>query len=226
MGLNAKNAPMGGGKLTPAMETGTYPARLVQVVDLGLQAQRPYQGQEKPPIQEIALTYEFGNVFMLDEDGQDQPDKPRWLTEILPLHNLKSEKARSTKRYNALDPKGEAGGDFPTLVGTAVMVNVVQNPGKGAHKGKTFENINEVLPAMKGMQFPELVNAPKVFDMDAPDIEVFMGLPKFLQEKITGNLEFEGSELQKLLKDAKVSEPAKDEAAPAKTAEDADENPY
>ncbi|HKI62863.1 MAG TPA: hypothetical protein VKA31_11270 [Mariprofundaceae bacterium] len=226
MGLNANNVPFTGGGNTPPMDSGTYPARLVQVIDLGLQAQRPYQGQDKPPAREIALTYEFPTVFMQDEDGQDLEDKPRWLTELIPLHNLKSDRARSTKRYKALDPKGEAAGDFAVLVNTPVMVNVVQNPGKGANKGKVYENINEVMPFPKGMTVGELANSPRVFDLDAPDVEVFMALPKFIQEKITSNLEFEGSGLQALIKDAKVSQPSKDDATPSKTEADDDENPF
>ena len=33
------------------IEPGVYPARLVQLFDLGLQPQRPFQGKDKPPAQ-------------------------------------------------------------------------------------------------------------------------------------------------------------------------------
>src|SRR3546814_6949836 len=55
LGLNAKNAA-GAARNYEPLPAGTYPARLVQVVDLGLQPQRPYQGQEKSPAQEIMQT--------------------------------------------------------------------------------------------------------------------------------------------------------------------------
>src|SRR5690554_5331156 len=131
MALNAKNIPGGGGGNYEPMEPGTYPARVVQIIDLGLQNQRPFQGQEKPPAREIAITYEFVDEFMKDENGEDQEDKPRWLTEIMPLHNLSSERAKSTQRYNALDPNMVYDGDFSQLVDTPCNVTVVQNPGKG-----------------------------------------------------------------------------------------------
>ena len=72
MGLNAKKVAHTGGSKGPAqepIEPGTYPVRVAQIIDLGLQPQRPYQGQEKPPAYEIMMTYEFLDEFCLDEDG-------------------------------------------------------------------------------------------------------------------------------------------------------------
>lgn len=226
MGLNANEAAGGGGNFEQ-MEAGTYPARLVGVVDLGLQARRPYQGQEKAPRQEIALTYEFVDEFLKDEDGQPQEDKPRWLTEFLGFYNLDIEKAKSTLRYNALDPQGAAAGDFTKLVGTPVNVTVVLNPGKGKYAGRTFENIGGVatMRSKDVERCPELVNAAFVFDLSDPDVDVFMKLPKFVQTKIKENLEYAGSPLEAAL--AKVKDDGPGEAdAPADQDDLDDENPY
>ena len=59
-----------------------------------------------------------------------------------------------------------------------------------------------------------LVNEAKFFDLQAPDLELYNTLPKWLQEKIASNLEFAGSPLEKLLKGA----PTKEAKAPAKQA--------
>ena len=51
MSFNAKNAGNGGGKERieqDVIEAGTYPARLVQLLDMGLQPQNAYQGTPKP----------------------------------------------------------------------------------------------------------------------------------------------------------------------------------
>ena len=105
MALNATTAPVGAGKQFPNMEAGTYPTRIVIVADLGLQAQRPFSGSDqKEPRREVLLTYEFTDEFQKDDDGEDIADKPRWLTETFPLYNLGADRAKSTKRYNALDP--------------------------------------------------------------------------------------------------------------------------
>lgn len=228
MALNAKTAAGGGGGMnyTP-LDPGTYPARLVQLVDVGLQNQRPYQGQEKPPAREIMFTYEFVDEFMLDEDGQEQEDKPRWISEFMPLFNLESERAKSTHRYKALDPTLEHDGDFTQLMGTPIMVTIVQNPGKGKNQGKIFENIAEVTPMREkdARRCPELVNEPVVFDLEDPDPKVFLNLPRFVQDKVKANLEYAGSKLAKLLDDNSGGPEKQQDTESTQEALD-DDNPY
>ena len=100
MTFNANKVATGGSKFTPAapVEVGTYPARLVQLIDLGVQPRKPYQGQEKDPIQMIWVTYELTNEFMKDESGNDIEDKPRWISESFPFYNLRADRAKSTAR--------------------------------------------------------------------------------------------------------------------------------
>ena len=201
MALNASTAAGSSGATFTNMEPGTYPARVVMVVDLGVQGQPPFQGKDKPPVQMVSLTYEFVDEFLLDEDGEAMEDKPRWLSEQFPLFNLASERAKSTARYRALDPANTHGGDFTKLLDTACNVTVINNPGSGPNKGKVFDNIAEVttMRAKDASKCPELVNPAVVFDLDAPDKDVFLKLPKFIQEKIKNNLNFQGSKLEELL---------------------------
>ena len=65
MALNANKA--GGDNFVPQanIAPGSYPARLVQIIDLGLQAQKPYQGKDKAPVQEIMFTYELVDELSL-----------------------------------------------------------------------------------------------------------------------------------------------------------------
>ena len=202
------------------LEAGNYPGRLVQLIDYGLQAQRPYKGQDKPPMQEIGLTYELCDEFMKDEDGNDVEDKPRWISETIPLHNLKADKAKSTQRYLALDPKQVFGGDFSQLLGTPVMITVVNN----SVGDKTYDNVGALSPMRPrdAANAPELKNEAKMFDLDEPDLEIFNKLPKWIQEKIQANLNYNGSKLQKLLGGKPVAEKAKKEIAP----EDNDDAPF
>lgn len=207
------------------IEPGTYPGRLVQIIDLGLQAQRPYQGKDKPPAQEVMLTYELVDEFMKDEKGNDIPDKPRWVSETLPFYGLHADKAKSTQRYLALDPKQEFEGDFSRTIGTPVNVTIVNN----AVGEKVYDNVATIstMRPRDAASCPELVNTPKVFDADAPDMEVFNSLPEWIQTKIKGNLKYEGSALQKLVGSGgkreapKAEEPPKQNEAPQD-----DNNPY
>ena len=144
MALNAKNKEYtnNSNKIEqPVLDAGAYPGRVVQVIDLGVQPQRPYKGEDKPPAQEIMVTYELADEFIVDEEGNPVEDKPRWLSENFPLHNLQSDLAKSTKRYYAVDPDGVYDGDWTKLVGQPVMINITKDAGSGKNAGKVFNNV-------------------------------------------------------------------------------------
>ena len=200
-GLKAsKDFPKNNFKRPDPLEPGSYPARVVRVYDLGLQPQQPYQGKAKPPAHEISVTYELSDEFMKDDNGNDLGDKPRWVSHTFVLNPITSDLANSTKAYKAIDPNMDHDGDWAALVGSPVMVNLVQNPSK-KDKTKIYEKITS-LTAMRKKEadkLPELKNEGKFFDLSEPDIELFNSLPQFLKDKITANLEFAGSPLEKLL---------------------------
>lgn len=213
MALNARTVKsQAKGPQQAPMDEGTYPARVVQVIDLGVQEQRAFKGVAKPPAQTIYQTYEFLDEFCKDEDGEDQEDKPRWLSEQFPLYSLEADLAKSTKRYYALDPEENFGGDFTLLVSSPCMVTIHQYEDK---KGEVKNGISSVaaMRPKEAAKAPELVNPPKVFVIDNPDLEIFKSLPDWLQDKIKGGLEFEGSALDEALK-GPVKPAAKPEAKP------------
>lgn len=205
MTMNGKNIPNTGTKRErpDALDAGTYPARIVQVISLGLQAQRPYQGEEKPPKIELRVTYELADEFMKDEDGNEDETKPRWISEDFPLNSLDSDLAKSTKRYLAIDPTMEYGGDWSKVVGTPCVLTVTQNPSK-KDKDVIYNNVANVstMRQKDADKLPELQNETKVFDFYEPDMEVFGSLPTWLQDKIKESLDFEGSKLENALKGA------------------------
>jgi len=227
MSLNAKKIT-GGKKINAqvAMDAGSYPARVVQILDLGLQEQQPYKGEAKPPKNEIMLTYEFLDEFCLDDGGEEMEDKPRWLSETFPFNSLNADLAKSTKRYYALDPDEEFDGDFTLLAECPCVVTVVNREGNGKHKGKVFNNIGGVsgMRAKDATKAAPLQNPVKVFVLDEPDMEVFGSLPEWLQDKIKGNLEFNGSALQEALEGGGKEKEEKPEDKPAKKAEPKDDD--
>lgn len=200
--LNAKNLPSNTStKKSDPLEPGTYPARLVGVVLLGIQPQRPYKGEEKPPKLMFRLTYEFLDEFLKDEDGNDIEDKPRWLSEELPFMSLKADLAKSTKRYFALDPDSKADGDWEKLVGSPCMVTVVNEADKRPGIDRIYEKITSVssMRPKEAAKAPELKNDPIIFDFYSPDVELFKSFPEWIQDKIKGAVDFPGSDLEKLL---------------------------
>lgn len=172
------------------MEAGNYPARLVQVIDLGVQPQE-YQGETKPPKREIMVTYEFLDEFLPDEDGNPDETKPRWLSERFAVNNLQSEKAKSTQRYYALDPNEEAEGDWFALIGRPCAVTAVTYVGKDKEERNKVASISTMRPK-DAQKAPALVNEPKVFDTEEPNAEVFRSLPEFVQKLIQEGLEWQG----------------------------------
>ncbi len=207
MSLNAKTVKStGGGNNQALVPVGMFPARVAQVLDLGLQARKAWKGKDKPPVIQLWVTYELVTEFMKDEDGNAILDKPRWISEKMNLFSLDQENATSTKRIKGIDPTGELDGDWGRAVAMPCLVQVVHS------KDGKYANIGGVSPEMNGMVTPALINDAKTFDMDAPDMEVFNALPDFLQGMMKENLEFKGGALEAAIGGAPA--PAPQEQAP------------
>lgn len=233
MALDTKKIPSsgnGGNRVEqPVLEAGVYPARVVQIIDLGLQpqsAQNKMKYGEKAPTNEISVTYELVDSFMIDEEGNELEDKPRWISEIFSIYSLEADMAKSTKRYKALDPEEVFEGDFSKLLGTPCNVTIVINK-KG---DKVYTNIGNVggMRPRDAAKCPELVNDSRFFDLDEPSLEIFNGLPKWIQEKIASNLEFKGSKLEEVLGGAAPEtkeKPKPTRKAPKKEEPEGDDDP-
>ena len=198
MTLKASEAKsQGGGNRVeqPSLPAGGYPARLVWVVDLGVQSRPPFKGEEKPPIDMIQPVYELTDEFIVDEDGNEVLDKPRWVYDKpLPLYSLEAERAASTQRYLAIDPDREFNGDWGAIVGMPVTVNVVNVKGKD---GRVFDNVGSLstMRTKEAEKLPELINDPVVLSLDSDDVETFKKLPEYLQNKIKEGVEWESTKL-------------------------------
>ena len=221
-GLKASKQQQSNFKRPDPLDTGSYPGRVVRVYDLGLQPQRTFPGNPpKGPAHEIHVTYELADEFLKNDAGEDLVDKPRWVSESFVLHPLSSDLATSTKRMKAIDVDDELDGDWTEALSRPIMINIVQN----AKGDKIYENVQSLSPMRKkdADKLDPLVNEAKFFDLQAPDLELYNTLPKWLQEKISSNLEFAGSPLEKLLKATPTKEakaPVKQAAKPAPEASD------
>lgn len=178
------------------IEVGSHMARVIGVVDLGVHLKKKFRDDEEDTfVRFIELTYELCHCFMKDDDGNDLEDKPRWISEFFPWYSLKSDKAKSTSRYNAIDPGHKFKGDWSQLINGPVGVTVVHNE-KGS---RTFNNVGDVTPIPKGIEIPPLKNDPLIFSMDNPDKSVWDRLPQWKKEKITSAKNFKGSPVEEML---------------------------
>lgn len=196
-----KNVKSSGSSNIPTLEPGTYPGRFYQAIELGLQKQHPYKGQEKQPRDEVLLAYEFSDEFLLDEDGNEDTTKPRVLSERVGIVGLDNDRAKLTKRYSALDPDDKQDGNLLALIGTPCMITVVNNE----NKGKTYNNVGAITPMREkdAKKLPDLVNPPRIFSLDDPDVEEFNSIPEWIQKIIKDAEDFKGSKLDVLLRNSK-----------------------
>lgn len=203
LNMNSVSAPS---KPRPVMTAGQHMARIVQVIDFGLQNQRPYKGEEKGPAYKMMLMFEFPNE-RIDINGES---RPMWESYEMKLSS--HEKSTCYKWYQQLDPSNEFRGDWSKLIGKECAVLIVHNtPTSGKHAGKTFAKVAGIMPLMAGMTVPPLENDTVVFTLDSPDIEVFRTFPDWMQEKIKNNLEFDNSKLHRLLEGSPVQYTARAE---------------
>lgn len=212
MSMKANDHSSNSTSVIEPIDPGAYPARVVHILNIGLQKQNPYQGQEKPPKCDFYITYELLDEFMKDEDGEDDLKKPRWISERFSINPLSSENAKSTARYLALDPKNKFDGDWSQLIDTPCIVNIVNNVSK-KDKNKIYNNVRGVqtMREKDARDAAPLVNDPVVFDFYNPDTKLFLALPTFIQGIIKESLDFEGSDLQEQLKDVSSDQSPKTE---------------
>ena len=226
MSLNVKTIKSESKFVRPAaLEAGTYPAAPVQVLGMGLQEQRPFKGEAKPPKQEVMITYEMSDEFLLDEEGNEDLTKPRWVSEDFTLNSLDVDLATSTKRYNAIDPTDKYGGDFSKLVGVPCLVVLSASPSK-KDPDVVYNNVTAVNPmrAKDAAKTAGLVNPSKTFDFYEPDFEVFSSLPEWIQNKMKDSLDYGGSDLESLVNGGGAKESPKSEELQVKGEEESSDD--
>lgn len=162
------------------MEAGVYPARVVQIIDLGRQQKYNYKTGEQelwddgnPKISpEVRITFELPTEFV-----NDDPSKPRWMGKdyTVSTHQM----AALTKLLQATDPTIKS---LDKLIGLPLMVEVGMTSG-GKNK------VAGVSKLMKGMEVPELINPPVIFDVSSFDQEVYETLPPFVRDKIDNRVQ-------------------------------------
>ena len=188
--LNTNEIKGSGNSKQELIPVGAYPARVVQVIDLGVQKRQAYEGVVKAPCNQVWLTLELPTEFMKDDKGVEDKEKPRWLSRRVNMFSLSQENAMSTKYSNAIDPTGELKGDWGSYLGMPVQVTVVHS------KDGKWDNVGALSPIMKGMEVGELANDPKLFDVDNPDMDVYNSLPDFLHTIMKEGVKYKGSKLE------------------------------
>lgn len=196
-----KNPPKARVKDQPKADVPHY-ARVVGVVDIGIQPSYEYMGKIKEETHKVEIVYELPNSLMAD-------GRPHWLSEGIPVNfnvsdNDPSFTATLMKRVFAINPSETEYDEkvLERLIGKPCQVTPYLNKGGYAKLSK-----DSVSGVPTGTSIGELSNSSFIFDWDTATADDFNNLKSPLtKKKIQESVNFTGSKLAAKLSGEKFTE--------------------
>lgn len=202
------------------LSSGGYPARLVQIVDLGEQ-----KGSSTYPNPEFKLEFRFEclDEFMKDEEGNDLENEPRLFSREVSYNpdGYMGERSNIYKLMDALDGFEK---DLPELLGTPATIALVRYKKKklvNTDDSEAEENFANKITGVTAMRAKDAAKADEhqteliFFNLDEPDLEIYKKLTSrgewSQQAKIRRSLNPLHPDLQAFI-DANPSDDSKPEA--------------
>jgi len=166
----------------PRLPEGTYMARVLSVVDFGLQEQTDWKtGKEVEPKPTVMITFQIPSLTVDVEDENGETKKlPRYIGKEYNLSTY--ERSNLMKMINAIAPQVK---DLNELLNVQAMVQV----------GSTVNDkakITAVMACPDGMEVAELISETSYFDATHPEYDLFKVLPEWQQERIESALNWKG----------------------------------
>lgn len=181
-------------KQYPVAKAGNQPARIIHVVDLGIQ-KREWNGETKEPARQLFLNFELVNdEFEMDGEKMRHRISPR------PYNVFNDQKAALTKLLKGIDPNDELKGDLSKLANMPVFIQVIHNKKIKDGKEVVYANCGQISLPLEGYVVKELSQKPVVFSFDNPTVEDYKALPRFLQEKLKNAVNYAGSKTEAVAK--------------------------
>lgn len=152
-------------------DDGTYPARCYRILDLGMQEQS-WEGKKSLKHQ-LIMGFELCGTHV-DDDPKEDPyvTSGFWTASLHERARLRQDLERW--RGKAFTPDELDGFDLDAVLGKPCMLSLVTN-----ENGR--QKIDGIMALPKGVEVPELVNAPVSFTWEKPDALVFDNLPEGIQ---------------------------------------------
>ena len=193
----------GSGQYRPLLDAGMYNARILRVIDLGLQ---PGSQQYPEPKPKMEIEFELQDEFMCDKEGKAIEGVPA----VFSMEFSYSEdgyigdKSNLYKLYMAIDPEMNLSPE--EWLGLPISVMLITKKRKsGKHAGEEYSNVSAVAPMKQKDKdrVTPLVGKPAFFDLSAPDMDVWATLTKgnqyAQQDKIKAGLAYGTTPLPALL---------------------------
>lgn len=158
---------------------GTYPARCVGLVDLGVQYNERYNKEQA----KVRIVWELPTET-IDRNGEKEP---RWISK--PYTASLHEKAELRKDLESWRGKTFDTGelkefDLKSVLDEPCMLSITH---RVSQTGNVFALVSAVSQPMRGLDVPVLKNQPFLFDFDFPEeqlLSALNGLPKWMQEEV------------------------------------------
>jgi hypothetical protein len=166
------------------MDGNMYPARCIQVLDLGTHANTHPQAAAGSKKRSLMLVFEFSNTFMKDENGQPDPTKPFVLSKEY-TQSLGS-KANLCKLLNTwnntnMSEEDKKAFDIKSLMDKPCLITVSKD-----EKGdKVYNNINSITALPDAMPIGDRVNDLVYYEISdsAGDPEAHGKVYEWIQKK-------------------------------------------
>jgi len=182
-------------KVYPRIGEGTYPARIVRILDFGMQYAtdfktgeiKTYDDGNKVVQHKVWLDFELPTETIEVEGIQ----KPRWIGKEYTVST--HEKAALTALLKAADPGGKAtlkGRNVAGLLGLPLMITV-------GSTSSDKDKISNVSSLVKGMTVDPLTNPTLFFDLDGNDRKTFDSLPDWMKKRIQEGIDYESTPFAK-----------------------------
>ncbi|ARM70559.1 hypothetical protein HOR75_gp33 [Shewanella phage SppYZU05] len=153
----------------PLLEVGGYPARLLRIVDLGLQ---PGSTKFPEPKHEMSLVFECLDEFMRDEDGAELHDQPRTF-EFTMTYNTDGYMSPKSTIYKVMDALNGFNKPLSALLGTVCSISLIQKATKAdaTKKYNTISGVAAMREKDAARYTDPLVGEAFLFSLDASATE-------------------------------------------------------
>lgn len=169
-------------ELVPA---GAHRARCVRLIEIGKQ----YSARFDSEANKVVVVFSLPDI-LVEINGEM---KQKFMSNGFGETMSNSDKSTLRKWARALCPNG--GSSLGDMLNRPCQI-IVRHDKKN---DKTYANIDAVAPILPGTEVPELDTEPFWFKWNTPDPEIYTKIPPYIQDKIKGATNYEGSLVQEMV---------------------------
>ncbi len=201
------------GQTFEPIPAGTYIARCYSMILMGT-FDEDYLGQKKK-LTKVKVSFELPTELKVFDEAKGEQPHVISIDFTLSMADKSNLRAFLTgwrgKSYTDEEAKKV---DISKMVGVPCQLSVIHRTAKSS--GKVYATVSSASMLMKGVEAPKQINQSLIFNVNQFDLDVYLSLPKFIQDKIAQSDEYK--------KQAHPAETASPESAIAQPIGDASDD--